>query len=749
MVSGHRTICIALRWAGLIALAASIGCAAGSAIPDPDPEPAGGANPDPVTAAIGAMMGSAIPGCTDSPSSTTLSLALNNDTAVISAPNGKLSVNGNPCNSLINGVSAALTTSTTSKIVVNGSSNTDKVIIDLLPGSFGSKIFSSTGGITIDFAGTAGGADEVMVRGSAASETVKFVTSAAMTETYVELNGDKTADLKIMPASGVTLTASMGAGSDLVLGNSTALTGFAGTNNISVIALTSPLIAYGGAGGDTFLGGDGDDFFYGGDGDDTFKSAATDDGSDTFQGDLGSDTVDYSNRMSGVSADIGPATPTIFGTLDLGSDPTLWGNASTITSDYLDIYADGVHVGPVWFTAVAGPSDVVAQVNQACTAAGGACVATLSGANKLAIATTTPVAMMGSIEIMMSTASTLLGVAPSMVTSDADADDGLPGENDDIRPSTENILGGSGNDLLIGDTGKNLLKGGPGDDILEGGATNSTSCANFVVAQADALFGEAGDDTLYAPLTNCSASLSGGAGADTVDFSGRHRALTLSNDAAANDGDSISMEKATIGSDVEVVVGGYGHDVLSGAAAADTLNGGAGNDFLSGGAGDDTLLGGTGSDVFNGGMGFDTVSYANYAASAPVDATLCVTAATTLAAIDSACGSRNDGSSENDQIANVERILGGAGNDRMQAATSANVDTTFEGGAGDDMLSGAGGNDFLWGDADNDQLSGGAGDDMLDGGGGDDTLNGGPGEGDVCINDPADTTPQRRVACEL
>jgi Ca2+-binding RTX toxin-like protein len=261
------------------------------------------------------------------------------------------------------------------------------------------------------------------------------------------------------------------------------------------------------------------------------------------------------------------------------------------------------------------------------------------------------------------------------------------------------------------------------------------------------LLGEAGDDTLYVPLTDCAATLSGGAGNDTVDFSGRHRPLSLSNDAAANDGDGVSMERATIGSDIEIVVAGYGNDVLSGAASADTLKGGAGDDFLSGGAGDDLLIGGTGSDAFNGGSGFDTVSYADYGPSAPVMVTLCVTSATSVTLIDAGCGNRNDGFGENDQIANVERVLGGAGDDVMQAASSAAVDTTFEGGAGGDMLGGGGGNDFLWGDAGDDQLSGGAGDDSLDGGGDDDSLNGGAGQGDVCVNDSDDSMP--RTACEL
>jgi Ca2+-binding RTX toxin-like protein len=130
-------------------------------------------------------------------------------------------------------------------------------------------------------------------------------------------------------------------------------------------------------------------------------------------------------------------------------------------------------------------------------------------------------------------------------------------------------------------------------------------------------------------------------------------------------------------------------------------------------------------------------------------ATLCVTNATTVATIDTACGARDDGAilvPEMDQIANVEHVIGGTGDDTMTAAATA-TDTTFEGGSGMDTLTGGGGNDNLWGDAGNDILSGGAGDDNLDGGGGTDSSDGGA-DGDVCVTDT--TTPDSpRTSCEL
>jgi S-layer protein len=68
------------------------------------------------------------------------------------------------------------------------------------------------------------------------------------------------------------------------------------------------------------------------------------------------------------------------------------------------------------------------------------------------------------------------------------------------------------------------------------------------------------------------ATITGGAGNDTLDASLATKAVTLS--------------------------GGDGNDTLSGGTAVDTINGGAGNDIISGGALADSLTGGAGRDIF-------------------------------------------------------------------------------------------------------------------------------------------------------
>jgi hypothetical protein len=50
------------------------------------------------------------------------------------------------------------------------------------------------------------------------------------------------------------------------------------------------------------------------------------------------------------------------------------------------------------------------------------------------------------------------------------ADDGAPGEGDDIHGDVEALAGGGGNDVLIGSAGANRLIGHGGQDVLRGGA---------------------------------------------------------------------------------------------------------------------------------------------------------------------------------------------------------------------------------------------------------------------------------------
>jgi hypothetical protein len=180
------------------------------------------------------------------------------------------------------------------------------------------------------------------------------------------------------------------------------------------------------------------------------------------------------------------------------------------------------------------------------------------------------------------------------------ADDGAPGEGDNVigpitgigggagndyleaGPVTASLFGADGDDILVGNADRNYLTGGAGDDQLLGGDGT------------DSLVGDAGADVL-----------SGGGGLDEVTYGGVVP-LRLSigdgpNDGAAGEGDDIRE-------DVEAIGGGQGDDVLIGDADGNRLIGYGGRDVLRGGDGADEVIGWGDGDELDGGAGPDHVS---------------------------------------------------------------------------------------------------------------------------------------------
>jgi Ca2+-binding RTX toxin-like protein len=806
---------------------------------------------DPVDIAVAAAdLGVAIDGCADGVTSGwveatgTLTLTMGTtggqDVLVLSAPGGKIAANGNLCTGTVRTVAnTSLTTANVQKLAVIGTTVGDKVIVDLLPGSFGTKIFSARGGLSVDFTATnSSGTDSLMVRGSGAAERFK-VGETSNSDIYLELTGDKNADVKVTTgATSPSLTFSLGAGGDTFNGSpATAdVTGFSGTA-IGIVPINAALTVYGGGGNDVLQGGAGDDSLNGGDNDDTFKSGVTADGSDIFSGDNGTDTVDYSNRTAAVVADIGPKSASVIGSKDLATI-TSYESGGPLHNTELHFAIDGGAVTHVTFSNPTSPANVVYQINQAFDNTGATFAATLVGENKLklygassvfvtpeASSTAATASLLGVGGLSAGTKAPIIGTAdivsgnsittPSLYlevdgtacgvvtfatptssaaiasaingatgctgvasvitdsakdylvlqsptatidstvevlsTSDGaaltglgltsgakslywqhDKNDGLSGEDDDIRYSVENITGGTAGDTLIGSDVRNILKGGAGNDKLEGGANASCSAIT-----GDSLLGEVGDDEFFVPVANCFAALNGSVGTDTANYGARGAALTLTNDSVALDGET--SEKGNIDKTIETLVGGFGADTLTGGSSNDTLKGGAGDDTLNGVGGNDVLVGGLGSDIMNGGVGTDDkVDYT--ASTVPVTVTLCI-ATSALTGTSADCGNADDGEvgNESDQVLNIEHYLGGSGVDTVTASTTAGVDVTLDGGAGADVLTGGPGNDTFYGDDDADTLKGLAGDDYIVGGAGIDIIEGGDGDGDICITDGTDS----------
>jgi Ca2+-binding RTX toxin-like protein len=179
------------------------------------------------------------------------------------------------------------------------------------------------------------------------------------------------------------------------------------------------------------------------------------------------------------------------------------------------------------------------------------------------------------------------------------ADDGAPGEGDNVLGAVTGMRGGSGNDSLVAGPAGSGLFGAGGDDALVGSP------------ERDSLSGGDGDDELSAGdgtdyLDGGAGAdlLSGGAGLDEVAYGGSEP-LHLSIGDGPNDGPP--GEGDDIREDVEGLSGGHGDDVLIGDDDGNRLIAYGGHDVLRGLGGDDELIGWNDGDELDAGAGRDAV----------------------------------------------------------------------------------------------------------------------------------------------
>ena len=437
-----------------------------------------------------------------------------------------------------------------------------------------------------------GGADKDTLDGGTGIDTVLF--SDKTVGLFITLNGATNAQMFIG-----------GAGED-TLRNVENVTGGSGADALTGDTLAN--ILDGGIGNDTLTGGF---------------------GLDTLDGGIGIDTAIYTDKtvaiqitLNGASA----ATVTVAGSAEdaiRNIENIIAGSAAdTLTGDSLANLLDGGS-GDDSIAGGAG-DDVLAGRTGLDTLDGGEGLDTASYAEKTASVTVT-----------------LNGASDSIVK--------IGGQDEDTLRNVENLIGGSGGDLLTGDGLANLLSGGQGNDVLDG---------------------RGGKDFI-----------DGGLGSDTALFTDKTLAVVAALNGAA---------------DVTVTVGGAVEDTLRG---IETLTGGSGNDILGGdgqanvldgGSGDDRLTGGLGLDTLDGGIGTDTAVYADR--NTAVVATLNGATKVTVSV----------GGFVEDTIANIENLIGGSAADTLTGDANANV---FDGGGGDDLLMGAGGLDVLDGGFGSDTVS--------------------------------------------
>ncbi len=349
---------------------------------------------------------------------------------------------------------------------------------------------------------------------------------------------------------------------------------------------------------------------------------------------------------------------------------------------------------------------------------------------------------------------------PSIITGDANANvlygaadedniiglegnDTLDGKNNDDSLEggigNDSLIGGNGNDTLVGGTGQDTLNGGEGNDLLEGNEQSDILNGND---GSDTLIGGDSDDTLNGGNQNdrlIGAAgndffnggsgddwLDGGTGADTI-----FGAIGSDSIFGGDDNDSIFG-----GDDNDSIFGDSGNDTLSGNKGKDLLDGGEGNDLinasegndtliggegndnlfgeagidsLDGGNGNDTLRGGDGNDTIIGGAGYDRLVEINNSDFLLTDTQLIARGTDTISEFE------------------LARLVGGAGNNLLDASAVTTMDVILEGATGNDTLIGGLNNDTLKGLNQPDLLEGQNGNDNLFGGDGDDTLVGGQG----------------------
>lgn len=252
----------------------------------------------------------------------------------------------------------------------------------------------------------------------------------------------------------------------------------------------------------------------------------------------------------------------------------------------------------------------------------------------------------------------------------------------------ENIIGGSGDDVLTGNSLENSLEGGPGNDTLAGKDGDDR-----YVFDADVNLGS--DTLLEQPDSE--------GGIDTLDYSSTNGVplavnlgLNLLQVVAATHSLDLDWPVADVlaGFAFENLLGGNASDVLTGNTRAnhiegnggnDTINAGLGDDTLVGGAGNDLLAGGTGDDTFVfdadgllgddtlvelGGAGTDLLDFSDSSTGVSINLNLPV-----LQVVNANLRIQLNGSQ------NFENVRGGSGNDQF---TSNTRDNRFEGGKGDD-----------------------------------------------------------------
>ncbi len=517
--------------------------------------------------------------------------------------------------------------------------------------------------------------------------------------------------------------------------------------------------------GNVIEGGDGGDNISGLNGDDTLRGGV---GNDTLDGGGDNDIVDYSDASGGVSVDLLNGAAFSGGSLNSSGayvggslEDTLISIEGVTGSAFRDLIVSSNSNATI---DGAGGSDNITSFSGADTLIGGEGNDTLvSGGNSdLLQGGTSNDVLNGGTGFDTIDGGTGLdtvdysdrtgGVGVNAINGTAETGGSLNsagfytgGFTEDQLISVENIIGSDFGDRLVGFFTGTTVDGRGGDDNISsfsgndsitGGTGNDTLAAG---GGTDQLLGGEGDDHLNGGTGF--DTLDGGAGSDTADYSDRDGGvgINLTNGTGQTAGflnsggfyqggftedqligieniiGSNFADRLVVASAESFVEGGDGGDRISGLSGQDSLAGQDGDDTLEGGQNFDTLNGGAGNDLLNGGTGFDTldggadidtVDYGDRTGGVSINL---ISNTGVTAGFLNANGFYQGGFTE-DQLANIENIIGSEFADRLIGNNSEN---RLEGSGGADRISAFNGNDTIIGGAGDDTLEAGAGDDLL------------------------------------
>lgn len=365
-------------------------------------------------------------------------------------------------------------------------------------------------------------------------------------------------------------------------GNDDTLTGNANAN-----------ILVGGRGNDTLIGGAGNDTLYGGD----------------ANSDSGIDTADYSSATTALNITLDASGNAVNVGDGLGGIDQLYGIENLVGGSANDTLVGNANANSL--SGGLGDDTLI----------GGAGLNLLDGGAGIDLVDYSSTASAISV--------TLLGAAEGNSIG-SDFTDRLRG--------IENVIGGSGDDLITADINANFINGSGGNDTVSyvrsaagivvtlNGASNSTpgvggdaqgdilvNIENLIGTNyVDSLFGD-GNANIFSGGRG-SDYINGNGGSDTASYENSSAGVTVRLNGASNSTPGVGGDaQGDILVNIENLIGSYYTDYLYGDNNANILSGGNGDDYLYDGditvATADTLIGGLGNDaamynMWAGGAGF-------------------------------------------------------------------------------------------------------------------------------------------------